>query len=134
MPQEKKLGRKVENSEIFRCFKIKENFDHNSSENDDFDDGRIWKPKKPVRNLLDNHNSLPQEKNWVEKLKTQKFLGVLRNIENFDHNSAENDDFDKGRIWKPKKPVRNLLDNDNSLPQEKKIEAKSPKLRNLWVF
>ena len=50
-----------------------------------------------VRNLLDD-NSLPWEKNWVEKSKTQKSLAVLRNIENFDHNSAENDDFDDGRI------------------------------------
>ena len=29
-------------------------------------------------------------------MKTQKSLGVLRNIENFDHNSAENDGFDDG--------------------------------------
>ena len=46
----------------------------------------------PVRNLLDDDNSLPQEK----KIATGK------NIENFDHNSAENDDFDNGRIWKSK--------------------------------
>ena len=71
------------------------------------------------------------KKNWVEKSKTQKSLGVLRNIENFDHNSAENDDFDDGRIWKPKKPVRNLLDNDNSLPQEKKLGRK---VENSGIF
>ena len=51
-------------------------------------------------------------------------LGVLINKENLDHNSSENDDFDDGRIWKPKNPVRNLLDNDNSLPQEKKLGRK----------
>ena len=51
-------------------------------------------------------------------MKTQKSSGVLKNIENFDHNSAEIDDFDDGRIWKPEMPVRNLLDDDNSLPQE----------------
>ena len=38
-----------------------------------------------------------------EKSKTQKSLGVLRNIENFDHNSAENDDFDNGRNLKTQK-------------------------------
>ena len=38
---EEKLGRKVENSEIFRFFKDIENFDHNSAENNDFDDGQI---------------------------------------------------------------------------------------------
>ena len=88
----------------------------------------------PVRILLDDDNSLPQEKNWVEKSKTQKSwveksktqksIGVLKNIENFDHNLAENDNFDDGRIQKPKMPVRNLLDNDNSLPEEKKLGRK----------
>ena len=43
-----------------------------------------------------------RKKNWVEKSKTQKSLGVLRNIENFDHNSAENDDFDDGTSLKPR--------------------------------
>ena len=38
-------------------------------------------------------------------------------MENFDHNSAENDNFDEGQIWKSKMPVWNLLDDDNSLPQ-----------------
>ena len=33
-------------------------------------------PKKPVRNLLDDDNCLPWEKNWVKKSKTQKSLGV----------------------------------------------------------
>ena len=77
----------------------------------------------PVRILLDDDNSLPQEKNWVEKSKTQKSwveksktqksIGVLKNIENFDHNLAENDDYDDGRILKTKMPVRNLLDKNN---------------------
>ena len=57
-------------------------------------------------------------------MKTQKFSGVLKNIENFDHNSAEIDDFDDGRIWKPEMPVWNLLDDDNSLPQENKLGLK----------
>ena len=74
------------------------------------------------------------KKNWVEKSKTQKSLGVLRNIDNFNHNSAENDDFDDGRIWKPKKPVRNLLDKDNSLPQEKKLGRKSKTQKSLGVL
>ena len=39
-----------------------------------------------------------RKKNWVERSKTQKSLGVLKNKENFDHNSSENDDFDDGRI------------------------------------
>ena len=30
--------------------------------------------------------------------KTQKSLSVLKNIENFEHNLAENDDFDNKRI------------------------------------
>ena len=30
--------------------------------------------------------------------KTQKSLSVLKNIENFEHNLAENDDFDNERI------------------------------------
>ena len=38
-----------------------------------------------------------RKKNWFEKSKTQKSLGVFRNIENLDHNSAKNDDFDDGR-------------------------------------
>ena len=58
-----------------------------------------------------------RKKNWVKKSKTQNSLGVLRNIENFNHNSAENDNFDEGQIWKSKMPVWNLLDDDNSLPQ-----------------
>ena len=54
-------------------------------------------------------NSLPQEKKLgVEKSKAQKSWSVLRNIENFEYNSAENDDFDDGRIWKSKMPVQNL--------------------------
>ena len=81
----------------------------------------------PVRNLLDDDNSLPQEKNWVEKLKTQKSLGVFKYKENFYHKSSKNDNFDDGRIWKPKKTVWNLLDNDNSLPQEKKFGWKVEK-------
>ena len=47
-----------------------ENFDHNSAENYNFDKGQIWKFKMPVWNLLDD------DKNWVEKSKTQKSLGV----------------------------------------------------------
>ena len=39
-----------------------------------------------------------RKKNWIEKQKTQKSLGVIKNIEDFDHNSAKNDDFDDGRI------------------------------------
>jgi hypothetical protein len=37
-----------------------------------------------------------EDGNWVEKSKTQKSLGVIKNIEDFDHNSAENADFDDG--------------------------------------
>ena len=37
-------------------------------------------------------------KNQIEKLKTQKSLGFFKNIENFNHNSAKNDNFDDGRI------------------------------------
>ena len=62
-----------------------------------------------------------RNKNWVKKFKTQKSLGVLKNIENFGHISAKKDDFGDRRIKKPKMLVRNLLDNDNSLPQEKKL-------------
>ena len=47
----------------------------------------------PVWNLLNDGTG---KKNWVEKSKTQKSLGVLKNTENFDHNLAENDDFDNG--------------------------------------
>ena len=36
-----------------------------------------------------------EDGNWVEKSKTQKSLGV-KNIEDFNHNSAENADFDDG--------------------------------------
>ena len=82
-----------------------ENFDHNSVENDDFEDAWIWKPEMPVRNLLEDDNSLPREKkNWVESWNSQIF-GCFKNIENFDHNSSENDDFDNGQIWKPEMPV-----------------------------
>ena len=31
-------------------------------------DERIWKSEKPVWNLLDDENSLQQEKNYVQKL------------------------------------------------------------------
>ena len=79
-----------------------ENFDHNSAENYNFDDGRIWKPKKLVRNQIDDDNSLPQEKKLGRKVENSEIFVCLRNIENFGHNSAENDDFDDGRIWKPK--------------------------------
>ena len=78
----------------------------------------------PVRNLLDDNNILSQEKNWVQKSESQKSLGVLKNIERFDQNSSENDNFDNGRIWKSKMPVRNLLNDNNSLPQEKKLGLK----------
>ena len=65
-----------------------------------------------------------RKKNWVQKSKTQKSLGVSKNIENFNHNSAENDYFYDGRIWKSKMLVRNPLDDNNSLPQEKKLGLK----------
>ena len=52
----------------------------------------------PVRNLLDDNNILSQEKNLVQKSESQKSLGVLKNIERFDQNSSENDNFDNGRI------------------------------------
>ena len=76
-----------------------ENFDHNSAENYNFDEGQIWKFKMPVWNLLDD------DKNWVEKSKTQKSL-------------ERKDNFVDGQIWQSKMLVRNLL-HDNSLPQEK---------------
>ena len=59
-----------------------------------------------------------RKKKWVEKSKTQKSLGVSKNTEN-EHN--ENN---KMKIRKSKMPVRNLLDDDNSLPQEKKLGQK----------
>ena len=51
-------------------------------------------------------------------LKKKNWFKVLKNIAKFYHNSAENDDFDDGRIRKSKMPVRNLLHNNNSLPQD----------------
>ena len=70
---------------------------------------------------MGDKNSLQQEKkNLFEKLKTQISLGVIKNIENFEHNSPKNDDFDDKRIRNFLKPVWNLDDN-NCLPQEKKL-------------
>ena len=37
-------------------------------------------PKKPVRNLLDNDNSLPQEKKLGRKVENSEIFGCLRNI------------------------------------------------------
>ena len=65
-----------------------------------------------------------RKKNWVKKAKTQRSLGVSKNIENFDHNL----DFDDGPIWKSKMLVWNLLYDDKSLPQEKKLVEKSKNL------
>ena len=52
-------------------------------------------------------------------------------MENFDHNSAENDNFDEGQIWKSKMPVWNLLDDDNSLHSKKKFGWK---VKNSEIF
>ena len=52
----------------------------------------------PVQNLLDDNNSLPQEKSIGRKVESKKSLGVLKNIENFEHNLAKSGDFDDGRI------------------------------------
>ena len=41
-----------------------------------------------------------RKKDWVEKSKNQKSLGVLKNIADFDHNSAENDYFDDEQTLK----------------------------------
>ena len=99
----------------------------------------IWRPPghnkfenpRLVRNQLFDNNSLPQEKKFGQKVENLEILGVLKNIENLKYNSAENDDFDDKRIWKSEKPARNLLDDNNSLTQEKKIWLKSQELRNL---
>ena len=46
-------------------------------------------------------------------------------IGNSEQNSDENDDFVMDKIWKPHMPVRNLLVNIKSLPQEQKSDDKS---------
>ena len=101
-----------------------------------------------VWNLLDDVNSLPQEKmgqkdkNWEIDRKFDrkwrfgrqtnlKSVGVLRNIISKKIKNERKCNFDNRRIWRSKMPVRNLLDDDNSLPQEKKLGWK---VENLWVF
>ena len=111
MAQEKKNWvEKSKTQKSLGVLKNTENFDHNLAENDDFDNGWIWKSKMLVRNLLDNDNSLPQEKKLGWKLENSEiFRFFLKNTENFDLNMSKNDNFDDGRIWKPKMPVRILL-------------------------
>ena len=50
----------------------------------------------PVQNLLDGDNSLPWEKKLGQKVENSNTFGCFKKYRK--HNSAENDEFDDGRI------------------------------------